>query len=328
MIREPQAPSVSVIISTYNRAYMLRDALASVFAQTYQDFEVIVVDDGSTDATRDVVGEYGGRVHYIYQQNEGYCRARNSGIRVARGKYIAFLNDDDVWLPRKLEIQVHVLETRPEISLVCGPARVVRDREVRLAYCEDPPEPPDLVRCLVGWYIEHRQIVYTPTVVTIRRDILDRSGYFDPALEAFEDWDLWIRVASAGGRFARVSDPVAEYRLHESNISNDHARMNRAFIAVLEKTLHASGTPYAIRVMRRHYLSRGWIAVGNAWYADLEFGRAWSAWWRGIRSDPTAVTPGLLFLMAKSLCGPRAVSSGRALKRRAVEPPRLGQNRA
>ena len=112
------APSISIVIPTYNRAGTIERALDSVFAQTFQDFEVIVVDDGSRDATRERVALYGDRVRYIYQENQGCSAARNRGIAEARGAFVAFLDSDDEWLPLKLDVQVRYLETHPEVDFV------------------------------------------------------------------------------------------------------------------------------------------------------------------------------------------------------------------
>jgi glycosyltransferase involved in cell wall biosynthesis len=112
-------PKVSVLIATYNRARMLGAAIDSVLAQSYQDFELIVVDDGSTDGTRELVARrYGSAVRYIYQENRGRSEARNTGIKAARGDFFAFLDSDDAWLPEKLARQVRLLEQRPQIGIV------------------------------------------------------------------------------------------------------------------------------------------------------------------------------------------------------------------
>ncbi len=116
-----QAPLVSVVIPTYNRAYCLARTIDSALAQTHRNLEVIVIDDGSADGTRALVtSRYGGeaRLHYIYQVNSGVCAARNAGFQVARGEYIALLDSDDAWEPWKLELQVACLEKHPEIGMI------------------------------------------------------------------------------------------------------------------------------------------------------------------------------------------------------------------
>ncbi len=110
-------PKVSVIIPTYNRAHFLCEALDSALSQTFKDFEIIIVDDGSTDNTKQVLEKYGSRIYYIYQENKGRAEARNTGIRRAKGEHIAFLDDDDIWLPNKLEKQVFFLDARPDIGI-------------------------------------------------------------------------------------------------------------------------------------------------------------------------------------------------------------------
>ncbi len=143
-------PVVSVIIPTYNRADMLDEALRSVFAQTYKDFEVIVVDDGSTDHTRSVVDKYPHRVRYVHQENQGHALAKNTGIAAADGGYIAFLDDDDTWLPRKLELQMDVLENNPDVDLVYGAGYRVQGGVRTLLPSEFPSsEPEEVVRRLL-----------------------------------------------------------------------------------------------------------------------------------------------------------------------------------
>lgn len=129
-------PRVSVVIPTYDRGYTLRGTLKSVFAQTYQDFEVIVVDDGSMDETKAVVRGYGDQVRYLYQEKTGVARARNRGIEAARGKLVASLDSDDVWEPELLEIEVGVLDRFPEVVLVC--ARSTTDRKASRAFFPFP----------------------------------------------------------------------------------------------------------------------------------------------------------------------------------------------
>ena len=115
-------PTVSVVIPTYNRALMVKEAIQSVLDQTYSDFEIIVVDDGSTDDTREVVTAFADKVRYVFQENSGRSNARNRAIHMARGRYIAFLDSDDLYMPHKLDMQVACMEKVPEFGMVYSTA--------------------------------------------------------------------------------------------------------------------------------------------------------------------------------------------------------------
>ncbi len=307
-------PLISVVIPTHNRADMLDEALRSVLAQSCRDFEVIVVDDGSIDHTRDVVGRYPERVRYLYQESRGCSCARNAAIQLSRGAYVAFLDDDDVWYPHKLELQSMILTDRADVDLVYGPARLVTGRERRLL-SRRPPDPGTLLEQLISstWMIPAGA-----SVVMVRKDTLQRSGLFDPSVWPFDDWDLWTRIALHGGRFAWVDQPVAEYRMHQSNAVHDKRGMQASYIAVLEKALAAPECPLPIKARREHYLSRRWVRVGNDRYVDLELGGAWAAWREALGLDLSVLTPQLVFLMVKSVLGSRVLGWGRQTKRALV----------
>ena len=173
-------PEVSVVIPAFNAARFLPDALESVFQQTFTDYEVVVVDDGSTDDTAQLVNRYGNRMRYFFQENAGVSRARNRGIRESAGKYIAFLDADDVWLPTKLARQVERFRQRPALGMVFtdgvsfNEQGVLRGSKIkwrrRLA-------KRDLIRAIFLY-----SGVGTPTVM-VRRDVFDRVGYFDETLD-------------------------------------------------------------------------------------------------------------------------------------------------
>ncbi|MGH7598337.1 MAG: glycosyltransferase [bacterium] len=180
----------SVIIPTFNRAAFLREAIDSVLAQTEKDFELIVVDDGSTDHTRDLVAEYGDRIRYFFQPNAGASAARNLGIRHARGNFMAFLDSDDLWLPKKLARQMQWMAAHPDI-LLCYTDEIWIRRGVRVnqkmihAKAGGQIYPLCLPRCIIS-----------PSSVLMRRELFDAVGLFDEQLPVCEDYDLWLRVAA------------------------------------------------------------------------------------------------------------------------------------
>jgi glycosyltransferase involved in cell wall biosynthesis len=182
------APHVSVIIPTYNRGWILHEALESVLAQDYTDFELIVVDDGSTDRTPAVLQRYGRHLRLLNQKNRGVSAARNRGITAARGNLITFLDSDDLWLPGKLKTQVDFFQNHPE-ALICQTEEIWIRKGVRVNPAKRHRKPsgmifePSLHLCLVS-----------PSAVMVRRRLFEQVGMFDESLPACEDYDLWLRV--------------------------------------------------------------------------------------------------------------------------------------
>ncbi len=194
-------PKVSVVLPTYNRLGTLERALASVLEQSYTDFEVIVVDDCSTDATRAYIeGLSDVRVRYFrHDVNRGASAARNTGIKVARGCYIGFQDSDDVWLPDKLRDQLECLERNLSLDIVFT-SFVKRHPARELVIPPESVASADIaIRLALGNFIG------TPTVVA-RRSVLLKGGGFDTSLCNHEDWDLWLTLASGGAQFYHLSE--------------------------------------------------------------------------------------------------------------------------
>ena len=220
-------PRVSVIIPTYNCSPMLRQALESVRQQTVQDLEVIVVDDGSTDQTYEVIREFGSWVTYLRQENQGVAAARNTGIRLSSAPYIAFLDSDDLWLPNKLERQLAFLRSHPQVGLVYGRMwsySVNNPAKRRL----DPQRVSQTFKDLLNG----PNTVTTSTVV-IRRECFETVGLFNPTLRAAEDHELWLRIVR---RFpiGFIDEVLAEYRRHGDSINTDHPVMYEGYRGYFE----------------------------------------------------------------------------------------------
>jgi glycosyltransferase involved in cell wall biosynthesis len=182
-------PQVSVIIPTYNRAWVIKEAIDSVLAQDYAEFELIVVDDGSTDQTSDVLDTFGNVIKVFSQKNKGVSAARNRGIAEASGNFIAFLDSDDLWHPQKLSSQIDFFNQTPD-ALICQTEEVWIRNGLRVNPKKRHKKPsgmifkPSLKLCLVS-----------PSAVMIRRRLFDRVGGFDETLPACEDYDLWLRIS-------------------------------------------------------------------------------------------------------------------------------------
>ena len=206
-------PRISVIIPTYNRADLLARAIASVHSQEGAtdrfDLEVIVADDASTDDTVAVVGRSQASRYLRAAVNAGTSAARNLGMRAATGDFVAFLDDDDAWLPWKLRRQLAVLEEDPELSAVYG--QEIKKSDTELYVWPDAPECPS------GWIFKSllRSCPVNTSSILIRRAALDRAGYFDEALRCWEDYDMWLRIA-LDGPFRFLPGPALIYQISSS----------------------------------------------------------------------------------------------------------------
>ncbi|MEM7206307.1 MAG: glycosyltransferase [Pseudomonadota bacterium] len=223
--------SVSVVIPSYNRGALLARALDSVFAQTLPPDEVIVIDDGSTDGTSDMVAKRFGGVKLIRQKNLGVSAARNAGITAATGEWIALLDSDDVWLPEKLAKQMHALELRGGFRLVHCDEIWVRNG-VRV-------NPMNKHR-KQGGYIFQRCLplcCISPSATMINHKVFKEVGRFDTALPACEDYDLWLRICAREPVLYVSEQLVRKYGGHEDQLSRKHWGMDRFRVRALEKIL-------------------------------------------------------------------------------------------
>ncbi|UFP96580.1 glycosyltransferase [Gloeobacter morelensis] len=261
-------PKVSVVIPAFNALRYLPRTVDSALAQSFGDFEVLIVDDESTDGTADWVRTIADRrVRLLEQKNQGAAAARNAGIRQARGEYIAFLDADDLWEPAKLERQVACLDARPEVGVVYTWVRVIdQDGEPTGSLYRPGDEGriwPQLVRV---------NNIY-PSAAMVRRQCFERVGLFDLELRFAEDWEMWLRIA-ADYAFAVLREPLMRYRRHPQCKSKKSSEagllkvMDKAFERGPEHLQHLKAECYG-----RIYLYLGWKA--------LERGESVEAWnWR------------------------------------------------
>ena len=221
------APRVSVVIPTYNRVAMLRRAIDSVLAQTVRDFELIVVDNGSRDGTEEMVRNIPDpRVRLVRRPRpEGPARARNAGIAVARGEWVAFLDDDDEWLPEKLERQMARVEQEsdPKIAIVYCSFYLERASGERSL-----PTDPELPEGdLLDIYLK-QDVASAPSLYVVKRSALTEIGGFAPAADSAEDVDCWMRLACRGYRFVAVQEPLVVYHFHRDQITKNAVHILRS----------------------------------------------------------------------------------------------------
>jgi glycosyltransferase involved in cell wall biosynthesis len=226
-------PRVSVVIPTFNCARFLDSAIRTVLAQTYKDFEVIVVDDGSTDETRDVVVQYRAKVHYLYQINRGLSSARNLGLSAASGEFFAYLDADDMWYPDKLERQVTFLDAHKECGLVHSDTTIIdeMDRVIHLRFNQETQRKVPSGYCTMD--LLQRSHIQIPTILE-RRDIIERVGNFDERLKGVQDYLHWILVAMEGTAFGYIDEPLAMYRWRAGSLSSNQRRMAEDHVMMFE----------------------------------------------------------------------------------------------
>jgi glycosyltransferase involved in cell wall biosynthesis len=225
-------PAVSVIMPVFNVERYVEAALESVLAQTWRDFEVLVIDDGSTDASVRLVERYtrDPRVRVLHKSNGGISSARNAALRAASGDLMALLDGDDAWDPEFLEAQISILHAHPEVDVVTANARNLggdRDGQPARPWPDARPHPD-----LLGM-IADEQAVFIMCV--FRRRVCEQIGEFDESLRTNEDYDYWLRAAMAGLRFYRNPRPLGWYRRRNDSLSSSAVNMLQGILRVYEK---------------------------------------------------------------------------------------------
>jgi glycosyltransferase involved in cell wall biosynthesis len=246
---EPGNPVVSVVIPAYNAAEYIASTLNSVLAQTLRSFEILVINDGSPDtaALEQALQPFLSQICYVQQENRGPSAARNAAIRLARGKYIAFLDSDDSWFPNHLEKQVAALENDPSLGLIYSNVLHVEDGvPIAVAFDRTPQSEPVSFEAL----LREDCTVGTSATVAVRQVILD-AGLFDEGLRRCEDFDLWLRMANNGAHMTFTPDIQIYHRL-ANGLAGNHELMKRARMQVYEKaSLLRNVTGDQQRVIRR-----------------------------------------------------------------------------
>ncbi len=223
---------ISVIIPSFNRAQLLRRALASVYAQTLLADEVIVIDDGSTDDTQKTVAQYFPQVTYIHQPNQGVSVARNTGIKQAKGQWLAFLDSDDEWLADKLFQQINALKNTD--YKICHTEEIWIRKGIRVNQMKKHKKS-------TGWIFKDclPLCAMSPSSIIIHRDVFNQIGLFDPAFLTCEDYDLWLRITACYPVLLIDAPQIKKYGGHEDQLSQKYWGMDRFRILALEKSINS-----------------------------------------------------------------------------------------
>jgi glycosyltransferase involved in cell wall biosynthesis len=296
-------PSVSVIIPTCNRAGLVGTAIRSALDQTFRDLEVIAVDDASDDGTAEVLARIvDPRLRFLRQKiRQGAPAARNAGIRSSSGEFVAFLDDDDEWLPEKLEAQVALFRrVGPEVGVVYSSYVVVDRQTGRVVGRKVAERRGDLARDLL-----ERNYVGSTSCVLARRGALERAGLWDERMPSFQDYDLWIRL-SRDCRFDFVERDLLKYYVHAKKIWTDLGALDRGIDLMVAK----HGTRKALR----RNLSNQSQGVGVQYCSRGETAKGRKALIRAIRLNPAALRPYLN--LALSLLGESGFRGVHAAKQR------------
>jgi len=275
-------PKVSVIIPTHNRAEFLRSAIASVLNQTFQDFEIVIIDDASKDHTQEVIANFNdARIKVIHNQiSKGAAGARNIALINTSCEYIAFLDDDDEWLPEKLKIQTCLLDNSPP--------------EVGGIYTYSFIKEKASGRVLSIWNYEIKEFskenVITTSSVLLRRECFEKCGLFDENMPTGSDYDMWIRISEKFS-FDIIKDALVNYYIHENRLSINYGKKIRGLEILFEK--HDNLFKKDLKEYGRMYLSLG---VFYCYKGELQKGRR--AFSKSIRMNPFEIRSYFNFLLS------------------------------
>lgn len=272
-------PKVSIIIPVYNDEAYVADAIESALAQTYSDIEVIVVDDGSTDRTPDILKRYEGKITVVTQENQGAGGSRNTGISASRGEYLSFLDSDDLFMPEKSGIQAYLLDEHPEAGLVYGVCRAVSERDgslIKMTRVEKTardrskgPFPP----------------AYPTPSFMARREWLEKVGGFDGQMRWAMDTDLRFKLWAAGCLFMPHRDVVTSYRIRTGGLSSNPSEQAGMHLTALNRHFEAMGDDIPESVRNQH-VAMTWLRIGCGHALNAEMDEAKKAFRTAVASYP------------------------------------------
>lgn len=309
-------PLISVIIPTYNRVGYLKEAIESVLQQSYPEIELIVVDDGSTDGTRELVASYDQRVKYFYQQNLERGAARNRGILSSQGEYIAFLDSDDLWLPNHLESCAAALERGPAYGIAFSNAWLINSDGKIIGKNVRATWKGDLLERIIRNYSSGG---CNSSSCLIRKGVFDLKNLFnvDPRLSGSEDWEMWVRL-SHRTHFLPTDDYTVKLRVHPEQSSQRVEKMEKSMTLSLDFIFQNPEFLTKIERWKRQGYSSLYAIIATNYYGVGDFGKARYFLKRAILEYPGSLwrNKRILYTFLKMLLGKEISAFLRKLKRK------------
>jgi glycosyltransferase involved in cell wall biosynthesis len=278
MKKENLSPKVSVIIPTFNRVKYVCAAIENVRAQSYGNMEIIVIDDGSTDETKNILTrDYSDKIIYILQKNSGNSLARNNGLGHATGKYVAFLDDDDLWEVEKTAKQVEYLEEHSDIGFIyCGASYINENNKIighRIPWDDEVQTFNQLFK---------RNMILSPSLVMVKKECLDVVGNFDETLIQSSDYDLFLRLAKKF-YFRHAPEKLCRYRVHDQNMSKNLERRLKSHMIIFKKKEITGEMSWFFLINR---IACDYYTIAQFYLEDKVFVKAGYAFLRAIIHNP------------------------------------------
>jgi glycosyltransferase involved in cell wall biosynthesis len=279
-------PLVSVIIPTFNRANLVKEAIESVLAQTFQDVEIIVIDDGSTDETKEVVSKMpSDKTHYIYQNNMGPAAARNAGIRIARGQYIAFLDSDDLWLPKKLEKQLQLFEKLPpEVGLVHCSVFLKKGDELVLAKAKARGNP------LRDFLLNTDNAYLSTPAILVKKECFNKTGLFDETRWLSEDVDFCIKIAQHY-KVDYVDEPLVTVREIGKSLTKNFMDFHTSgnMFTILDRVFDDPACPEDLKSLRKEAYAKRLLQLMGGHYVNNRVIKVWEYFLKAFFYHPKSI---------------------------------------
>jgi glycosyltransferase involved in cell wall biosynthesis len=266
--KERVMPKVSIIIPSHNRAKLIGRALESVFQQTYKDYEVVVVDDASTDNTQEILASYGDKIrHFRQPQKSGSAGARNRGLQEAQGEYIAFLDSDDFWVPEKLAEQVKVLDAHKNVGIVYSKMAIINTKGERCGTKPEQKSGKNYKELLEIW-----GDIPTSTVLT-RRECFDKAGKFDTSLITMQDIDMWLRIARHYDLYEIEDKMLSYYYRHGDQNTGSRIRIYEGLVTLFKKIFYTyEDAPKALYLRK---IAMYQYTLSREYYREKFYKKSW-----------------------------------------------------
>jgi glycosyltransferase involved in cell wall biosynthesis len=284
---------VSVIIPTRNRLESLCSAIESVLAQTFKDLEIIVVDDGSKQSIKSFLRDrFSNNLSYFYKKNGGPNSARNLGIKKSSGKFAAFLDDDDLWYPEKIERQLKKFSENSDLGMVYCSAEISNMSNFMISKATYRGN-------IFERLLEKNHITGSSSSVLVKREVFDKVGCFDESLRYSEDYEMWLRIASEY-EIDYVDDCLVRIQGHDDNASNNISAIEKGGFAVLDRIFSQENIKAKIKDNKNFYYSKRFLNLMEYYYWHRNMKDARRCFYEGARLHKLNLNPRHLFIFIKS----------------------------